>query len=755
MSEGTRIRRWARGFLKEHGGIAFIVMAFISVGTIYSVVTPVFEAPDEIQHYFYAKYLADERALPVLTIPEEEMFQQEGSQPPLYYLLGALATFWIDTDDALSLLSPNPYANLGIPLALGNKNVIIHTDQEAFPFRGAILAIRLVRFLSVLLGAVTVLSTYLLAREIFSQDKTLALGAASINAFIPQFLFISGAVNNDGAVTAASSIVLLLVVRLMRAEPNWKGYLRLGLVLGLAALTKLSGLGLVAVALVGLLMVAVKYRSPRVLIEGGAIILLSVLLIAGWWYLRNWSLYGDPTALNMHLAIMGTRERTLTLSRFLYEMRGFKTSFWALFGWFNVLAGSAIYRFFDFLTLVALLGLIWVMIKGLRGEHYPSFQYLTPLLLWLPILVVSFYSWTAKIPAAQGRLAFPAISVISLFLFWGLSQFVPRRHTKFLPLILGGALLAMAVISPFCYIAPAYARPSLLSREELGSISHHVDVNYEGEIRLLGYDIEGRVIRPGEFLPITLYWQSLKVMERDYTVYLKLFGPHNEVIGQTDTYPGLGSYPTTFWQGGDIIKDTYALGIERPVEPPLAAFIGVGIYERGAMRDLVAYDGEGQAVGRVIIGRVRVVPRKVQEYVISHPLEVNLGNQVELIGCDIEEGEVGVGGRVQLTLYWRALSQMERDYTVFTHLTDEEGRVWGQEDNEPRRGSYPTSFWDVGEVVKDEYELVVKGGTPPDEYLLEVGMYLLSTGERLPVLEGGKVVGDRILLGEVTVRGKE
>ncbi|MFQ5885912.1 MAG: hypothetical protein ACE5II_01615, partial [Anaerolineae bacterium] len=283
--------------------------------------------------------------------------------------------------------------------------------------------------------------------------------------------------------------------------------------------------------------------------------------------------------------------------------------------------------------------------------------------------------------------------------------------------------------------------------EELGFISHRLEVNYEGEIRLLGYDIEEGVIRPGEFLPVTLYWQSLKVMERDYTVYLKLFGSDNEVIGQIDTYPGLGSYPTTFWQEGDIIKDTYALGIERPVEPPLAAFIGVGLYETETMRDLAAYDGEGQAIDRVILGRVRVVPRKVQEYVISYPLEVSLGNQVELVGYDIEEGEVEVGGRVQLTLYWRALTQMERDYTVFTHLIDEEGRIWGQEDNEPLRGSYPTSFWDIGEVVKDEYELVVNGGTPPGEYLIEVGIYLAETGERLPVYSiEGELVGDRILL---------
>ena len=732
---------------RAHWAIGLILITFIGLGVTYSLVTPLFEAPDEIQHYFYVKYLADERTLPVLTIPEGEIFQQEGSQPPLYYLLGALATFWIDTDDAPSLLSLNPYANVGIPLALGNKNVIIHTDREAFPFHGAVLAIHLVRFLSVLLGAVTVLSTYLLAREIFPQDRALALGAASINAFIPQFLFISGAVNNDVAVTAASSVVLLLVVRFMKAKPNWKGYLRLGVALGLAALTKLSGLGLIAVALAGLLIVTVKRRSPRVLIEGGAVILLSVLLIAGWWYLRNWSLYRDPTALNMHLAIMGTRERPLTLSRFLYEMRGFKTSFWALFGWFNVPAGSVIYRFFDLLTLMALLGLIWAIIKGLRDKDRSSLPYLTPLLLWLLILAVNFYSWTAKTPATQGRLAFPAISVISLLLFWGLSQFVPRRHTKFLAAVLGSTLLLIATVSPFRYIAPAYGGPLLFSKEELGSISHRLEVNYEGEVRLLGYDIEARVIRPGEFLPITLYWQPQKVMERDYTVCLKLLGPDNEVIGQTDTYPGLGSYPTTLWHEGYIIKDTYALGIERPVEPPFAALIEVGLYERETMRELAVYGGEGQAVDRVIIGRVKVAPRRLREYLIPNPVYFNLDNKVALVGYEIDPVRVKAGGSLHLILYWQAQQEMHKDYTVFTHLIDEEGKIWAQKDNQPLRGIYPTSLWDEGEIVKDEYELIVRPDASPGKYRLEVGMYLADTGERLPVFDmAGELLADRLLL---------
>jgi hypothetical protein len=371
------------------------------------------------------------------------------------------------------------------------------------------------------------------------------------------------------------------------------------------------------------------------------------------------------------------------------------------------------------------------------------------------MLLIGLVRWTQMTKASSGRLLFPGISALSFFLALGLERLVGQRYRRYLLGSLIVLMLFIALFSPFRYIAPAYARPPLLSEKEPGSISHRLEVDYEGEIRLLGYDIQERVIRPGEFLHITLYWQSLKVMERDYTVYLKLFGPHNEVIGQTDTYPGLGSYPTTFWQEGDIVKDTYGLGIERPVEPPLAAFIGVGLYETETMRDLAAYGGEGQAVDRVIIGRVKVARRRPREYLIPNPVYFDLDNKVALVGYEIDPIRIKAEGTLHLTLYWQAQQEMSQDYTIFTHLIDEEGQIWAQKDNQPKEGGYPTSLWDEGEVVKDEYELRVKEGAPPGEYLLEAGIYLLSTGERLPVLEGGKVGGDRILLGELTVRGEE
>ena len=53
-------------------------------------------------------------------------------------------------------------------------------------------------------------------------------------------------------------------------------------------------------------------------------------------------------------------------------------------------------------------------------------------------------------------------------------------------------------------------------------------------------------------------------------------------------------------------------------------------------------------------------------------------------------------------------------------------------DNQPVNGSYPTGIWEPGEIVPDEYTFNTSD-LPPGEYQLEIGMYVLETGERLSV----------------------
>ncbi len=126
---------------------------------------------------------------------------------------------------------------------------------------------------------------------------------------------------------------------------------------------------------------------------------------------------------------------------------------------------------------------------------------------------------------------------------------------------------------------------------------------------------------------------------------------------------------------------------------------------------------------------------------------------VRLLGYGLSADTLYSGESLHLTLYWRALAKTQKDYTVFTHLMDEEGRIWGQKDNFPAGGTRPTSGWLVGEIVVDEYDIPVRGDAPPGEYTIEIGMYDLVSGERLTAFdaEGERLADDRVILTKVEV----
>ena len=64
----------------------------------------------------------------------------------------------------------------------------------------------------------------------------------------------------------------------------------------------------------------------------------------------------------------------------------------------------------------------------------------------------------------------------------------------------------------------------------------------------------------------------------------------------------------------------------------------------------------------------------------------------------------------------------------------------------PGGGAYPTSAWRLGETIIEPRSLVVPQGLATGDYYLEIGWYILATGERLH-LTGPAMAGDRLLLG--------
>ncbi len=108
---------------------------------------------------------------------------------------------------------------------------------------------------------------------------------------------------------------------------------------------------------------------------------------------------------------------------------------------------------------------------------------------------------------------------------------------------------------------------------------------------------------------------------------------------------------------------------------------------------------------------------------------------------------IAPGQPIPLTLMWRATDRPKGSYTVFTHVVGPDGALWGQWDNPPVWGTYPTGDWSAGEVVFDQYRIPLREDTPPGAYRLLVGMYEPGSGARLPVVDsGGQPVGDSVQL---------
>jgi 4-amino-4-deoxy-L-arabinose transferase-like glycosyltransferase len=738
----------------KHHILALILLAFVLLGCVYSLVTPVFEASDEIFHYPVVKYIADGRGLPVQDPRAEAAWEQEGSQPPLYYGLAALATAWINTDDMQAVRWRNPLSNIGRPLTPGNKNLVVHTAAEAFPWHGSVLAIHLIRFLSLLLQAGTVFLTYHISRVVWPEREELASLAAALVAFNPMFLFIAGSVNNDNLITPLATWVLLLLA--LTLKEGWLSYRRaalLGLLLGLVALTKLSGLGLLLLAAVVLTVVAARQRAWGAWLRWGVILVGMVALIAGWWYVRNWRLYGDPTGLNVMLEIAGRRDISPSWRELLAEFEGFRMSFWGVFGGFTVVAPGWLYNLYDLLVLAGIVG--WVVLAWRRRGRWQAERIGLILLLvaWILTVGLSLVRWTSQTLASQGRLLFPAIAAVAVLLATGLAGWAAERWRSRIVLGLGSGLLIIAAAIPIWVIRPAYAMPPLLDASQVPADASPADLIVGETMRLLAYELPQDTVRPGADLPVRLYWESIAPEDRDLSVFVHLFGRDMTLAGLVGSYPGLGAYPTTLLRPGQVVADTYPVPVTITATVPSLLRVQVGLFQYGVADEapVAAFDSAGRPANGMI-GTVRLLPPRPPTYQISEPVRFDFDGQALLLGYDLPAETVRPGEAVTLTLYWQAQARMSEDYHVFVHLVGpmpEEGTV-AQHDKVPLDGDWPTWAWEPGYTVRDEYSLQLPVDLQPGTYQLRAGLYRLSDGQRVPVQgPDGRVKDSAMILGQV------
>ncbi len=141
----------------------------------------------------------------------------------------------------------------------------------------------------------------------------------------------------------------------------------------------------------------------------------------------------------------------------------------------------------------------------------------------------------------------------------------------------------------------------------------------------------------------------------------------------------------------------------------------------------------------------------------DHPVDASFDGLIELLGYDLPRQEAKPGGVLSVVLYWRAETDVGRNYQSFVHMTPrpEGGAPLGApaaQDDHLNPGGYPTARWGTARYVWDEYKLDLPADLSPGEYVLSAGLYLLEEGSRLDVYdETGALVGDSCVFASVIV----
>lgn len=379
----------------------YVVMVLaLAIRVAYAVITPPFQAPDEYSHYSYVRYVHDSRELPVQSSttvrPEELQFHQ----PPLYYTLA-------------STLFPS-------------TNLI--EDRQALPLRG----------INIVLAMLTIWVAYQFALTVWPNNPFNVALISTCVAFLPTYSYISATIRNGVLATFLCSLGFYFCAKAFGKSDGWDSrWGWIGIIGGLAVISKLTAIGFVAGTGLAILVTA---QSWRMLVRRAGWFGLGFLLVAGWWFARNWLVYGHPV-----MVVETGFQSAHAGMDFLPHLRSmwiviFKT-FWAVFGRINEIYFQDIYRFFWWFSGIAFLGLIRY---AAQRRHDISTGLMTCLTgaIAASFALTTYYAYNYD--SDQGRYLFPVLIPIATFITVGFGALVPSRYHQW---ALYSVLIALAGVN--------------------------------------------------------------------------------------------------------------------------------------------------------------------------------------------------------------------------------------------------------------------------------------------------------------------
>jgi hypothetical protein len=520
--------------------------------------------------------------------------------------------------------------------------------------------------------------------------------------------------------------------------------------LRLGMLAKMTTASLAAVA--GLAVLVHVWRRRDWWVVGRAAICVGapILVLNGWWLVRNMRLYGanDPMGWKMFVRAGPSMLRTLPIRDEIgWYVRHQFASFWGSFGWTTVRMPDWAYMAYGVLLASAVVGLGLLLLRRARLAADTRWG----LALLAAAVIVGYASvfrlfFSFNMVVAHGRYLYPLLTPLAVLVATGISELLPATRRR---AVLGALAVAMAVGSAACLllvVRPAFALPQPVAVEApTGSAaSAGTGTVFDGRFRLVRHSLSSERLTAGQPVTVTLDWEALPAnwqpfpsVSRAEIGFVHIVGADGEVIARVDQMPFGGVHPTLAWRPGHVYRQAVKLTVAPDAVTGSGAVL-IGWYPENEPQSRLPVSVDGQPAGDTVrLEHVVIQPGTPVTLdgagATSRADRLGQGQGTRLAGYRLD-GQVRPGGTVTITLFWQPDAPVGADLAVFVHAVGSDGVPLATGDGPPQGGRYPMWLWAPGEIVPDAHVLALPAGTSLADVSLRVGWYDPASGQRAPAV---------------------
>ncbi len=292
----------------------------------------------------------------------------------------------------------------------------------------------------------------------------------------------------------------------------------------------------------------------------------------------------------------------------------------------------------------------------------------------------------------------------------------------------GVVLTALVPILLLYFAVPAYFAPTS-PPDSAASAPVPLRAEWGAELRLLGVEVPGEVIKAGDTVSVVAYVRALYPLNEDYAVYLHLDDPTGQTVATSDQrHPA--EIPTSNLPPTLYLRIPFRITIPDHL-PPMNYTWRLGWHDPDSGTLLPFADGQKDA----LLGEVWVESRSSVQPTGE---TATFGEAIHLRGATLNRAEN------HLTLYWEPTAPTTEELTIFVHLFDSNGQMVGQADGDPFDNRYRLSAWRVGHLFAETRFL--PAGVPYES--IAIGIYRRADGVRLPALDanGNRLINDAMVI---------